>query len=92
MWTNGSRIESGACVCQSPSGWTGRRFYLGTNKEVFDAETFAIYQALRVLDRRQESGHRYTIFVDSTAAIDRVRTDPLIQASASPLRLPETTR
>ena len=48
-----------------------------TNKEVFDAEVFAIYQALRVLDRRQESGHRYTVFVDSTAAIDQVRTNAL---------------
>ena len=44
---------------------------------MFYAETFAIYQALRVLDRRQESGHRYTVFVDTTAAIDRVRTDAL---------------
>ena len=29
------------------------------------------------MDRRQESGHRYTVFVDSTTAIDRVRTDIL---------------
>ena len=67
-----------ACVWQSPSGdWTGRRYHLGTNKEVFDAEVFAIYQALRVIGQRQESGHRYTLFVDSTSAIDRVRTDAL---------------
>ena len=66
-----------ACVWQSPSGWTRRRFHLGTNKEVFNAETFTIYQALRVLDRRQKSGHRYTVSVDSTVAIDRVRTDAL---------------
>ena len=56
---------------------SGCRFYLGTNKAVFDAETFAIYQALRVLGRRQESGHRYTAFVDSTATTDRVRNDTL---------------
>ena len=43
--------------------------------EVFDTETFAVYQALRALEQRQESGHRYTIFVDSRAAIDRVRSD-----------------
>ena len=60
-----------ACVWQSPSGWTGRRFHFGTNKEVFDAETFAIYQALHVLDRRQESGHRYAVFVGSTAVISQ---------------------
>ena len=73
-----SRINSGevgaACVWQSPSGWTGRRFHVGTKKEVFDAKTFAIYQAL---DRRRESGHRYAVFVDLTAAIDRARTDAL---------------
>ena len=54
-------------------GWTGRRFQLGTNKEVFDAEVFAIWQALRVLERRNESGRSYTVFVDSTSAIARVR-------------------
>ena len=41
------------------------------------AETLAIYQALPALDQRRESGHRYTVFVDSTAAIDRVRSDAL---------------
>ena len=29
------------------------------------------------MDRRQESGHRHPVFVDSTAAIERVRTDVL---------------
>ena len=37
IWTDGSRIESeevgAACIGQSPSGWTGRRFHLGTNKK-----------------------------------------------------------
>ena len=38
---------------------------------------YAIYQALCILDRQQECGHKYTIFSDSTAAIDinRVRMD-----------------
>ena len=35
--------------------WLDRALLLPRDKEVFDAETFAIYQALRVLDRRQES-------------------------------------
>ena len=42
IWTDGSRLDSGkvgaACVWETPSGWTGHRFHLGTNKEVFDAE------------------------------------------------------
>ena len=44
-------------------------------QQVFDAEVYAISQALEILDRRQESGHQCTVFVDPTSAIDRVRTD-----------------
>ena len=73
----GNKRVGAAFVWQSPSCWTGRRYHLGTNKEVFDAEAFAIYQVLRFVNRRQESGRRYTLFVDSTAAIERVRTDVL---------------
>ena len=42
----------------------GHRYYLGNNKEVFDAETYAILRALKIFDRGQESGSCYTIFVD----------------------------
>ena len=65
-----------AIVWRSPEGgWTGRRFQLGKNKEVFDAEVFAVWQALRVLEQRNERDREYTIFVDSTSAITRVRDD-----------------
>ena len=65
-----------ACVWRSPKGgWTGRRFQLGKNKEVFDAEVFAAWQALRALERRNERDREYTIFVDSTSAITRVQDD-----------------
>ena len=64
-----------AFVWWRPDGWSGRRFHLATNKEVFDAEVFAIFQALLWLDQRQESGRRYTLFAGSTAAIERVRPD-----------------
>lgn len=37
-------------------GWTGRGFHLGTNKEVFDAEVFAVLRALKTLNERNESG------------------------------------
>ena len=78
VWTDGSRFEDGrvgaACVWRTSSGWDGRCFHLGGNKEVFDAETYAIAQALDILDRRQERGRRYTIFVGSTSAIDRIMT------------------
>ena len=53
------------------------RFHLGTNNEVFDVKVYAIYQALHNIDQRQERNHRYMIFVDSTAAIDRIQSDTL---------------
>ena len=65
-----------ACVWRSPEGgWTGRRFQLGKNKEVFDVEVFAVWQALRALEQRKERDHEYNIFVGSTSAITRVRED-----------------
>ena len=30
-----------------------------------------------IVDRKQESGHRYTVFIDSTSAIDGIRSDAL---------------
>ena len=48
---------------------------MGKNKEVFDAEVFAVGQALQVLNRRGEEGREYTIFSDSQAALTRVQHD-----------------
>ena len=62
---------------ETPGGLTGRRFHLGSNKEVIDAKVFAIYQALRAIEQRQERGRQYTVFVDSTSAITRVGDDSL---------------
>lgn len=62
---------------RTPAGWTGHRSHLGNNKEAFDAEVYAIYHALRALDRRQESGRQCTIFSDSTAVVDMIRADTL---------------
>ena len=81
IWANGLRLDNGkvgaACAWRTPSAnrWTGRRFHLGSNKEMFDAEVYAIYQALSIMDQRQESGRRYTLFVDPTSAISRIRSD-----------------
>ena len=38
---------------------------------------YVISQALSIIDQRQESGHRYTVFEDSTSAIGRVRSDSI---------------
>ena len=66
-----------ACVWRTSSGWAGRRYHISDNKEVFDAEVYAVFQALSIIDQRQESGYRYTAFVDSTSAIERVRSDSI---------------
>ena len=65
------------CVWRTQEGWTGLRFHLGSNKEVFDAEVFDIYQALQTIEQRNERGRQYTVFVDSTSASTRVRDDDL---------------
>ena len=56
-------------------GWAGERFYLGRNKEVFDAEPYTIMRAMGILLKRNEPGKNYTIFSDPTTTIDRVCTD-----------------
>ena len=58
IWTDGSRLDSGrieaACAWQNQDGeWTGRCFHLGNNKEVFDAEAYAIYRALKIFEERR---------------------------------------
>ena len=59
------------------AGWTGRRYHLGKNKEAFDAELCALYQATKILDERNEQGQGYAILSDSTAAIERARSDEM---------------
>ena len=67
-----------ACAWQDQDGeWTGRRFHLGDNKEVFDVEVYAIYQALKIFKEHRQSGKQYTIFSDCQPAMQRVRTDRL---------------
>ena len=62
-----------------PSGRAGRGVkrgtYLGKNKEVFDAEVFAILRAIRLLNKRNETGKDYMVFSDAQAAIARVQHD-----------------
>ena len=79
-WTDGSRLDTrevGATFAwkRREGVWRGRRFRLGTYKEIFDAEVSAIYQALKAFNEAQGSGRRYTVFADSQAAIQRIRTD-----------------
>ena len=56
-------------------GQTGRGTYLGTNKEVFDAEVFAILRAARPLNERNETGQTYAVPSDFQVAVARIRHD-----------------
>ena len=44
---------------------------------IFDAEVYAIYQALRIFEERQQTGRKYTVLSDYQPAIRRVLTDAL---------------
>lgn len=57
------------------AGWTGRHYYSGKNKEAFDAELYALYQATKAPDGRSETDQDYAILPDSTAAIERARSN-----------------
>ena len=56
VWTDGSRLESGAVGAEvafrAGDGWVKKGTYLGKNKEVFDVEVFAILQALDIINSR----------------------------------------
>ena len=81
IWTDGSRLGNGGVgavrTWKTREGWTGKRFRLGNNKEVFDVEVFAIYQALRIFEARQDTGQKYTVFSDSQSSIRWAMTDTL---------------
>jgi len=64
-WKQGHTILSEAQYDR----WTGEGYHLGTNKEVFDAELYAIYRSVMRFGKRREHDQEYTIFVDSQAAM-----------------------
>ena len=96
VWTDGSRLENervGAAIAFKREGtWKELGVYLGKNKEVFDAELFAISRALKEIDSRAEENRRYTIFSDSQAAISRVQHDRTGPGQTLAVRSIETTR
>jgi hypothetical protein len=55
--------------------WSGEGYFLGSKKEVFDAELYAIYRAVMRFGKRREHNQDYTIFTDAQAAIERCKTD-----------------
>jgi ribonuclease HI len=82
LWTDGSQLpdgHTGAAVAWNVDGrYDSQEFYLGTNKEVFDAEVLAICEALDIALRRQKDGllgDTLVIFTDAQAALSRLRND-----------------
>jgi ribonuclease HI len=80
VWTDGSRLEDGRVGCsmvweEEEGRWNGQAFHLGTNKEVFDAELYAIFRAMVRFAQRKESHRHYTIFADARAALQRCADD-----------------
>jgi ribonuclease HI len=55
----------------SEEQWSGTSWHLGKNKEVFDAELFALYRAVLRFNERKEKDSNYTVFVDSQGALRR---------------------
>ena len=86
VWTDGSRLEDGgvgaAWVWRQDGEWKGEGIFLGTNKEVFDAEVYAIHRAVELLNERGEAGQSYTVFSDSQAAIFQVQHEECGPAQA----------
>jgi hypothetical protein len=65
-----------ACVWRTQEGWTGRRFHLGTTRRCSTPRSSPSTRH-SAIEQRQERGRQYTVFVDSTSAITRVRDDDL---------------
>ena len=76
IWTDGLRLEDGrvgaAWAWWQEGEWRGDGSFLSTNKEVFDAEVYALLRAIRLLSDRGETGVSYTVFSDSQAAMFRL--------------------
>jgi hypothetical protein len=80
IWTDGSRDYLGnvgsVVAWKDDDEWTGLKYRVGTNKEVFDAELFAILQATLIRDKAAgmivEGIQKAVIFTDSQAALNRI--------------------
>lgn len=81
LWTDGSKLDSG----KSGAGvvwkdlrtnkWQQKRHYLGTRKEPYDAELWALSDALEIAIKETRNTHNMTIsiFTDSKAAMEYIR-------------------
>jgi len=81
LWTDGARKEDewvGCAVVWKEEGrWKKRRIHLGRQKEAFDAEMYAMSEAMKVADEMAETKEvtRVTVFTDSQATLRRIQSD-----------------
>jgi hypothetical protein len=77
LWTDGSRKEdewTGCAVVWKEDRWNKRRVHLGRQKEAFDAEMYAMSEAVKIAEEicRSKEVRRVTIFTDSQAKFPRI--------------------
>jgi len=81
LWTDGSRKEDEwvgcAVVWKEGERWNKRRRHLGRQEEVFDAEMYAMSEAMKIADEKAEKEKftRVTVFTDSQATLRRIQSD-----------------
>jgi ribonuclease HI len=84
LFTDGSRLDSGHAGCsmvwkKPDEEWHQERYHMGNWKEIFDAELYAIAEALKLAFRRNIRNptniETVQVYSDSTAALQRIK-DP----------------
>jgi ribonuclease HI len=81
MWTDGSRKEDewvGCAVVWEEGGrWNKGRVHLCRQKEAFDAEMYAMSEAVKIVDEicRKKEVRRVTVFTYSQATLRRIQSD-----------------
>jgi len=79
IFTNGSRLESGATgygmAWKAGNRWVGVKAHIGYNQEAFDVECAALARVLEVAARRRTGPKAVTIFTDLQAAMARIASE-----------------
>ena len=84
MWTDGSKLDqgnTGAAVCwkdRNTDQWKEKSIFLGKNKEILDAELWAIWKALEIALKEITNTRDIpvTVFCDSQKALDAIKRPP----------------
>jgi len=81
LWTDGSGKEDEwvgcAVVWEEEGRWKKRRVHLGRQKEAFDAEMYAMSEAMKIADEisSEREVERVMVFMDSEATLRQIQSD-----------------